>query len=453
MHVLPRVAELHERFAEGLVVIGVHAGKYPAERRTSRIRSACARLGVHHPVVNDRQFRIWRSYAVEAWPTVVLVSPSGRVLLRQAGEFRMAEMAAEIERLLDGFERDGSLDRSLRDFGSDPSALPEPSGVLRFPGRLALDRTTLWIADTGNHRILEVALSGDPSDTSLELSGVVSRAIGGSVPGFSDGVEEARFREPQGLAVGDGVLYIADRGNHVVRAIDVASGRVSTIAGTGELGESRIADGPARSTPLRSPWDVALEDGALAVAMAGSHQLWRIGLAGGALSLLAGSGGEEIVDGPAHSALLAQPMGLASGGGGLAFCDAESSSVRTLGTLETGHVRTLVGTGLFDHGDRDGVGAKALLQHPEALAFVGERLVVCDTYNDKLKSIDPATLECVALPGDAGSGTAFSHPAGIAVAGERLLVADSEAHRIAVVDARSGAVSTLVLEEQGPGPA
>ena len=69
-----------------LVVVGVHAGKFTAERRTPNLADACRRLGVHHPVVNDRQFRTWRAYAVRAWPTLTFLDPHGRVVAQQAGE-------------------------------------------------------------------------------------------------------------------------------------------------------------------------------------------------------------------------------------------------------------------------------------------------------------------------------------------------------------------------------
>src|SRR6266550_6391671 len=87
MHVLPVVHRLEEKYSSELVVIGVHAGKFIAERETENIRTATWRLGVTHPVVNDRQFRTWRAYNVQAWPTVVLVSPDGQYIGQHSGEF------------------------------------------------------------------------------------------------------------------------------------------------------------------------------------------------------------------------------------------------------------------------------------------------------------------------------------------------------------------------------
>lgn len=443
MHVLPRVAELHARFERELVVVGVHAGKYVAERRTDKIRSACARLGVTHPVVNDRQFRIWRSFAVEAWPTVVLVGPDGRIVGQQAGEFDLEEMTAAVRHVVEAYGDE--IDLSPRDFGTDPAALPEPAGALRFPGRVLLDGERLFVSDTGHDRVLELALTiSGPTSASARIV----RSFGSGVPALRDGTpEESAFRSPQGLTLLDGDLYVADRSNHAVRRIDLDSGAVTTVAGTGSIGRGRSIGGRALMEDLRSPWDlVPAGDGALLIAMAGAHQLWRLDLTAGRIAPYAGAGGEDILDGPAATALLAQPMGLALADGEIAFCDAESSSVRLLDQGEAPRVRTLAGTGLFDMGDRDGAGDQALLQHAEALAWDGGRLIVADTYNDKLKTIDPVTRDCRAFPGDAGSGAGFGHPAGVAADGRLLLVVSTDEHQIALVDRDTGSISTLEID-------
>ena len=79
--------ELEARYAESLAVVGVHSGKYITERETPRIRDASIRLDAIHPTINDRQFRVWRAYAVRAWPTLVAIDPAGRVIGMHAGEF------------------------------------------------------------------------------------------------------------------------------------------------------------------------------------------------------------------------------------------------------------------------------------------------------------------------------------------------------------------------------
>jgi len=91
--VLPQLRELEQRFPESIAVVGVHSGKYIAERETSRIRDASIRLDAIHPLLNDRQFRVWRAYAVRAWPTLVAIDPRGAVVGMSAGEFTADSVA------------------------------------------------------------------------------------------------------------------------------------------------------------------------------------------------------------------------------------------------------------------------------------------------------------------------------------------------------------------------
>ena len=447
LHVIPRLQALAERFRDELVVIGVHAGKYPGERATDAVRRARDRLGVHHPVVNDRQFRIWKSYAVSAWPTIALVSPEGALVGLQPGEFDLEAVARAIEQVAADSWAAGTLRTGPMDFGSDPVALDPPHGPLRYPGRLVADGTTLYVADSGHDRVLELqpATGSRPGAPQYQ----VVRAWGAGSAGFVDGDQtDARFADPQGLVVAGDTLFVADRANHAVRAIALAgpsSGAVRTVAGTGSIAEGSVSPGRALETALRSPWGLSMFEGALGICMAGSHQLWRLDLAAGALSPLAGSGRESLDDGPARRATLAQPMGLAVGFDGLCFADAESSAVRVVGPGRDAGVHTLVGTGLFDHGDRDGIGDGVLLQHDEDLAVHGGGILVADTYNHKLKSVDPVSRRCDALPGEAGSGSALLHPSGIWADDERVLVADTENHRIVEVDPVTGRITEIAV--------
>ena len=93
--------ELEHRFPTELAIVGVHSGKYHAERVTERIREAAIRLGNAHPILNDRQFRTWRAYAVNAWPTLAIVDPTGRVLGNHAGEFTADELTPIVRQLAD----------------------------------------------------------------------------------------------------------------------------------------------------------------------------------------------------------------------------------------------------------------------------------------------------------------------------------------------------------------
>jgi DNA-binding beta-propeller fold protein YncE len=440
--VLPRVRELEARFPGELVVIGVHAGKYPAERRTPDIRRAVDRLGVEHPVVNDREFRTWRDYAVEAWPTIALISPDGRLVGTQAGEFPLEDVAAVVTSLVGRYDAEGILDRSPFDPGRDPVAVPGPvAGVLRYPGRVVLaDGDRLFVSDTGNARVLELAVrEWDPPRAEIVR-------VWGDGSGFADGeMDEARFAEPQGLAVLGDTLYVADRRNHAVRAVDLDTGLVTTAAGTGVLADHGVRSGEARDTPLRSPWGLLARGRRLLVTMAGSHQLFALDPGRGRLELFAGTGAEAITDGMRLRATLAQPMGLAADPVNVYFADAESSSVRRVGDGPLDAVRTVVGTGLFDHGDRDGAGDEVRLQHDEDVAVHRRGLIAADTYNDKLKVVTVGERTSAAMRGEAGSGEALSHPAGVWADDDRVIVADTGNHRIALIDPVSGQIAPFEI--------
>lgn len=453
-HMIPELAELERRFPDVLTVAGVHSGKFVNERISTNIARACDRLGVHHPVLNDRQFRTWREYAVNAWPTLAVVSPDGYVLGMQPGEVTAEQLTPVIERFAEALRAGGKLTGAPAVPFEPPAIGPAP-GVLRFLAKVhAADGGRLFVADTGHHRVLEVELAGDGA------GGRIVRVFGSGRAGWMDGdAASAAFRAPHGLAPGEGVLYVADTLNHLVRAVDLASGRVATIAGVGDQARRRWPGGPALETPLNSPWDLLWKDGWLYVAMAGPHQLWRIDVGTGMAEVFAGSGAEELHDAELAMAALAQPSALATDGARLYFADAESSAVRY--AVPGADVRTLVGSGLFDFGDRDGVGEDARLEHAQGIAWwaAEKKVLVADTYSHRVKTIDPYTREARSLAGGGEPGFAdgaaeearFWEPGGIAVTpdGTRAYVADTNNHALRVIDLATRRVATVELQEEG----
>ena len=188
------------------------------------------------------------------------------------------------------------------------------------------------------------------------------------------------------------------------------------------------------------------------IAMAGSHQIWLL-IEDQLLGPFAGSGAEALVDGPRAQAAFNQPSDLAVAVGYLFVADAEASAVRAVSLGADPQVMTLVGQGLFEFGDVDGVGGAVRLQHPTGLTFADGLVYLADSYNHKLKTLDPTTGEVRTLCGtgapglvDGPAGTAqFYEPEGLVAAGPRLYVADTNNHCLRVVDRTTGAVQTLTL--------
>ncbi|GIW18453.1 MAG: hypothetical protein KatS3mg064_1610 [Tepidiforma sp.] len=445
-HIVPDLLRLEAEFGNRLVVIGVHSGKYAEEHEDETIREAIRRLGITHPVINDADFRTWTTYGARAWPTLILIDPAGNLVGYHEGEgvyplFQpiLASLAAEFgER---GLLRDDPLPVLIPGAPAAAATLAYPSAVAVAPG---LDR--LYIADAGNHRIIETTRAGE-----------VLRVFGTGQPGFADGAPgEAAFRDPQGLALSAdrSTLYVADTRNHAVRAIDLASGETRTIAGTGrQLTRLPIGPQPARSTDLASPWGLVEAGSRLFVTMAGVHQLWVLDLRAGTIEVFAGTSREGIDDGPRREmATLAQPSGITADSASLYWVDPESSSVRTVPLDGDGEVTTLVGTGLFEYGDRDGIGRQGQLQHAQGIALADGLLYIADTYNHRIRILDPRTRQLGTAAGstrgwtDGVAGEArFAEPSGLAFADGLLYIADTANHLIRTFDPATGQVATLTL--------
>jgi hypothetical protein len=173
------------------------------------------------------------------------------------------------------------------------------------------------------------------------------------------------------------------------------------------------------------------------VAMAGQHQLWVYGA--GHLGIMAGSGREDHVDGPAAAGALAQPSGLCLLGRYLLFADSETSSIRAL-DLQSHQLLTIVGRGLFDFGDADGESGTARLQHPLGLTLLGDEVLVADTFNHKVRAIGLTDGATRTVAGGAG---VFAEPGGLARFGDFVLVADTNHHAIRAVHLETGEVRSV----------
>ncbi|MFF4438096.1 NHL domain-containing thioredoxin family protein [Streptomyces sp. NPDC001621] len=413
LHVLDELRELEERHRDTVVVVGVHSPKFAHEAEHRAVVDAVERYGVEHPVLDDPDLATWKQYAVRAWPTLVVIDPEGYVVAQHAGEGHVHAIERLVEELEAEHEAKGTLRR-----GDSPYVPPEPEPTtLRFPGKLLLlPSGNLLVSDTTRHQLVELA----------EDAETVVRRIGSGARGFADGGPgEAAFNEPQGLALlGDGAVVVADTVNHALRRLDLATGAVTTLAGTGrQWWRGSATSGPARGTDLSSPWDVAVFGGRVWIAMAGVHQLWTYDPETGTVAAAAGTTDEGLVDGPGAEAWFAQPSGLAATADRLWVADSETSALRWVD--RDGHVRTAVGTGLFDFGHRDGPAAEALLQHPLGVTALPDGSVaVADTYNHALRRYDPATGEVTTLATD------LREPSDAVLVGSDIVVVESARHRL-----------------------
>jgi DNA-binding beta-propeller fold protein YncE len=187
--------------------------------------------------------------------------------------------------------------------------------------------------------------------------------------------------------------------------------------------------------------------------MAGTHQVWMLDLDRGLVMPYAGSGREARVDGPIDDAAFAQPSGLALAGTTLYVADAESNIIRAIALPPANRVRTIAGGDLFEFGDADGVGDAVRLQHPLGAAWDGGRLYVADTYNHRIKVLDPGTRRVTAWAGDGEAGATdgpadrarFYEPGGLSAGAGALYVADTNNHKIRRIDNMTRIITTLPI--------
>lgn len=445
IHIIPDLKKLEAKYPKNLAVIGVHSAKFENESETDNIRNIIVRYGIEHPVVNDSDYRIWNRYGVRAWPTRVLVDPSGYVIGVYSGEGDFEEIDATIAKAIELARAKGELDETPLKLALERAKVGDLP--LAYPGKVLADAASrrLFIADSNHNRIVVADLDGKLIET-----------IGSGEASAKDGgFDSCAFNQPQGLAVEGDKLYVADRENHRIRLVDLKKKTVTTIAGTGIIDDFVNIGGDALKTALRSPWDVSLAGNYLFVAMAGSHQIWRMDLAKGHIEPYAGNRIEARIDDKRLNASFAQPSGLANDGRSLFVADSESNIIRRI-DLRTERVETLVGGDLFEFGDVDGTGDDVRLQHPLGLALNDGKVLIADTYNHRIKSLDTNDKSVKTLFGNGkpaqvdGRNASFYEPGGISVANGKLYIADTNNHAIRVVDLKTKVTSTLMIRGLRP---
>ena len=430
LHVLDELRPLERRFADVLVVVGVHSPKFDHERDPAALAAAVERYGVSHPVLDDPELVTWRQYAARAWPTLAVVDPEGYLVASMAGEGHAETLARLVAELVTTHQARGTL---------QPGRWREPAAAtaateLRFPGKaIGSPGGGLLVSDSAHHQVVELA--GDTT--------TVRRRIGSGERGWADGpAGTARFNEPQGLCLLPehvaGIvgydLVVADPVNHRLRGVRLVGGpepsghpEVRTVAGTGRPWRGTVDQHPhdAYAIDLSSPWDLAWYGDRVIVAMAGIHQLWWFDPVKRTAGMWAGTTVEGLRDGPLEQAWLAQPSGLSASADGsrLWVADSETSALRWVAGDE---LHTAVGEGLFDFGHADGTAGTALLQHPLGVAALPDGAVlVADTYNGAVRRFDPADgiLSTVA--------TGLAEPSDLVVLPDGdVLVVESAAHRV-----------------------
>lgn len=256
----------------------------------------------------------------------------------------------------------------------DASSCPQLC-VREITGLVLAPDGTLLVADMAGNRVYRF----DPQ--SRALTAVAGTGELGSAPDGTPATQAALAR-PAGVAVAaDGTLFVSEAMNHRVRMIS-PGGTLQTVAGTGVDGDAGDG-GPATAAQLAAPAGLTLRQGTLYIADSNNARVRAVDLGSGIISAVAGSGvpGDEGDDGPALEARLMRPMAVAitADGASLFVADADANRVRRV-NLTTGVITTFAGTGsaLFA-GDRRPAGETALAGPTAVITSTLQFLFIVDS--------------------------------------------------------------------------
>lgn len=385
-------------------------------------------------------------------------SPSTSTLQNQAASTQVgvATQRAEIGQIAGSQIVSAAQDTTLNSLSAE--SLEAISGVVKsadgagaaavFNGPVGItsDGSSLYVSDSGNNTIRKIEIA----------TGLVTTLAGTAANGCLDAIgTAASFNKPFGIATDSGNLYVSDSGNNKIRKINIATGKVTTLAGSGASGSF---DGIGTRASFANPNGLTIDKGNLYVADTMNSKIRKIVISTGVVSTLAGSGMGTALDGSAKRASFAQPSGITAVGGSLYVVDKYSQKIRKV-EIETGKVTTLAGGGgdVVGRGHGNGKGKAASFTYPSGIATDGNNLYVTDSQSQMIRKIEIATGEVTTFAGTGsiglldgpGSSALFNFPEGITVIGNSLYVVDSINNRIRKIAISDQAVTTIA----GSGPA
>ncbi len=442
MHTLPTLAELEEKYKDMPVVfIGVHSAKFFNEQDRKNIEQAVARYEISHPVLVDQKMTVWNKFGINGWPTIAIIDPNGTLVYKQSGEGQKEMIEDTIDVLL---EKHGKTHTLAREPIKIVKTIKKSSATLSFPGKISISKDKIAISDSNHNRVIVT-----------DLSGKILHTIGSGKTGMTDGkFSDATFFRPQGVSWKDDLIFVADTENHALRKIDLQNNQVTTLVGTGKQGPWRSAGGRGKEIAISSPWDIAVKDNLVFIAMAGNHQIWTYDINTDLAKPFAGNGQEDITDGNRMQAHLAQPSGIFIHDNIVYFADSETSSIREI-DLNTEYVRTIAGHGLFVFGYKDGKIEQVLFQHPLGLCATTNKIFVADTYNSSIRMIDQDKDSVETLIGKQGMSTTcrlddpncdtlgLYEPSDVKWYQDKLYIADTNNHLIRIYDLTTNILNTL----------
>lgn len=251
---------------------------------------------------------------------------------------------------------------------------PVATATFFQPTGITTDGTSIYVSDTSNSKIRKIT-----AGTVSSLTGTANTSM---MPGYVDGAPAtAQFNAPWGITTDGTNLYVADSGNNRIRKIVIATGVVSTVAGNGTAG---AVDGASSTASFKIPYGITTDGTNLYVADTTNNKIRKIVIATGVVSTIAGTGAAGAMDGPGSSATFNLPFDITTDGTNLYVSDNFNHKIRKI-VIATGVVSTIAGVGTA--GALDGTGTGAGFNRPYGITTDGANLYVVDWINYKIRKI------------------------------------------------------------------
>ncbi|MDB5036119.1 MAG: von Willebrand factor type domain protein [Chlorobi bacterium] len=319
--------------------------------------------------------------------------------------------------------------------GNGLDNVPATAALLSTPSSVVALGDLVYLAEEGGNRVRKIDLS----------VGIVSTVAGTSQAGLGgDGNQatSARLFNPTGIALDGNRLYIADQTNQRIRKVDLGTGVITTVAGSGVVGFSGDG-GPATAATLYDPWHLAVGGSALYISERGNDRVRRIDLITGVITTIAGGGASPGGDGdPATSARLTDPAGLAIDGDSLFIAESGAHRVRRV-NLHTGIITTVAGDGTRGFSGDGGRADTTHIDTPLGVAISGGSIVISDAGNYRIRSVNRSSGIITTIAGNGLAGASgddgppldarFNRPGGLAADGDKIFVADMLNNRVRLI--------------------
>lgn len=319
------------------------------------------------------------------WPQAIALDTAGNKYIADANNNVIRKIKKGGDTIItiagDGFE----AGTGMGGYGGDGA--PATAARFSFPSGVAVDLAgNIYIADQNNHRVRKI----DPTGIITTVAGV------GGVGYTGDGgpAVAATLYKPTRVSLdAAGNIYIADAGNNAIRKVDIASGTISTIAGSGTAGFSGDG-GPAITAQLHNPVDMAVDlAGNVYICDNVNYRIRKVDVSG-TISTYAGIGlpGYSGDSAAATAANIYEPSGIAvDSAGNVYFSDLANARVRRISAL--GIITTVAGNGTPGYLGDGGPAKLAEVYFPQGLALTpnGKGIYIADMGNDRIRYVS-ATL-------------------------------------------------------------